>query len=127
MGQALQKVKRQRRRDGDAYYFNWLLQIPEDHQQTFEVTHDSVQALQLGRDMPAHELAVNLRRAFSAIVAGNVKAEGIRRIEQHGPFDLCSDAVIADALDALLRTFVAAGRMKLASSTYEPCYRVVRC
>lgn len=127
MGQALQKVKRQRRRDGDAYYFNWLLKIPDHHQRPFEATHESVRALQLGRDVPSHELAVSLRRAFSAIVAGNVKAEGIRRIEQHGPFNLCSDAIIAEALDDLLRTFVAAGRMKLASSTYEPCYRVVRC
>ncbi len=125
MGDQLRTVRKQRRRDGDAYYFNWLLQIPEAHQYPFEVTHESVSALRLRHDMPVHELAVQLRQAFSAIVAGNVKADGIRRIERHGPLTLHSDSAIAGALDALLRAFVSDGRMKLASAEYEPCYRVV--
>ena len=33
-------------------------------------------------------LAANLRRAFSGIVAGNVKEHGIKAIEERGPFEL---------------------------------------
>ncbi len=122
-GRAVRDVRRQRRRDGDAYYFNWLLKVPAQHQQPFSVDHDSVASLRLSRDLPVHELAVNLRRAFSAIVTGNVKADGIHMIEREGPFELRSDHTLADALDRLLKQFVAQGRMKLAGD-YQPCYQV---
>jgi hypothetical protein len=124
MGRMIRRVRRQRRRDGDAYYFNWLLNIPLAHQQPFEVTHESVAQLRLSQDLPPHELAVNLRRAFSAIVTGNVKDQGIRKIKRHGPFELHSDAHLIGALEHLLQRYVAQGRMKLVGK-YEPCYRVV--
>ena len=60
-------------------------------------------ALELHRDQPVHLLAANLRRAFSGIVAGNVKEYGIRAIERHGPFELRGDRAIVGALDKLLR------------------------
>ncbi|HET6593309.1 MAG TPA: nucleotide 5'-monophosphate nucleosidase PpnN, partial [Xanthomonadales bacterium] len=60
MGRAIREVRRQRRRDGDAYYYNWLLGVPVAHQAPFEVNHATVSALTLSRDLPAHELAVNL-------------------------------------------------------------------
>ncbi|MEZ5557232.1 MAG: nucleotide 5'-monophosphate nucleosidase PpnN [Pseudomonadales bacterium] len=123
MGQRVRAVRRQRRRDGDAYYFNWLLKVPLDHQQPFAVSHDSVAGLRLSRDLPAHELAVALRRAFSAIVTGNVKDNGIRMIREHGPFELHSDASLLQALEHLLEQFVRQGRMKLEGA-YRPCYRV---
>ncbi|MEQ8859359.1 MAG: nucleotide 5'-monophosphate nucleosidase PpnN [Pseudomonadales bacterium] len=126
MGERVRQVRRQRRRDGDAYYFNWLMRIPFEHQQPFLVSHQSVAALKLSRDLPRHELAVALRRAFSAIVTGNVKDYGIRMIERHGPFELHSDSSLMDALDRLLRQFVIQGRMKLEGADYDPCYRVVR-
>ena len=66
-----------------------------------------------------------LRRAFSAIVTGNVKDHGIRMIERHGPFELHSDSSLTAALDHLLRQFVVQGRMKLEGAHYHPCYRVV--
>ncbi len=120
----IREVRRQRRRDGDAYYFNWLLRIASAHQRPFEVSHEDVAALDLSRDLPTHQLIVNLRRAFSAIVSGNVKERGIRLIEEHGPFTLSGDVQVTNALDELLHGFVAAGRMKLAKAEYEPCYRV---
>ena len=49
-----------------------------------------MRALELHRDQPAHSLAVNLRRAFSGIVAGNVREAGIARVEKHGPFELAA-------------------------------------
>ncbi len=42
---------------------------------------------ELHRDQPAHELAANLRRAFSGIVTGNVKEYGIQAIEKLGPYE----------------------------------------
>jgi pyrimidine/purine-5'-nucleotide nucleosidase len=126
MGEQIRAVRRQRRRDGDAYYFNWLLRIPIEHQVPFAVNHASVAGLRLSRDLPPHQLAVELRRAFSAIVTGNVKDHGIRMIKRHGPFELHSDVSLIEALDRLLRQFVVQGRMKLESASYDPCYRVVR-
>lgn len=125
IGRAMRKVRKQRRRDGDAYYFNWLLEVPGAHQYPFEVSHENVAGLTLSRDLPTHELAVNLRCAFSAIVTGNVKAHGTEMIQDKGPFELHADASITDALDGLLKQFVQQGRMKLSTVDYQPCYRVV--
>jgi hypothetical protein len=99
--------------------------VPPDLQRPFEVTHQSMRALDLGRAQPAHQLAANLRRAFSGIVTGNVKAHGIAAIERHGPFELRGDAGVMRLLDRLLAAFVAQWRMKLPGSIYRPCYRLV--
>ena len=55
--------------------------VPEDFQHPFEVSHESMRRLELHRDQPQHLLVANLRRAFSGIVAGNVKEQGIAAIE----------------------------------------------
>jgi hypothetical protein len=81
--------------------------------------------LNLHRNQPPHRLAADLRRAFSGIVAGNVKEDGMRAIEQSGPFEIHGDRTIMQALDALLASFVAQQRMKLPGSRYVPCYRVL--
>ena len=120
----LESVQNFRRRHADAYYFNWSLNIDHQFQLPFEPTHDNVAALDLTLDQPVHQLAANLRRAFSAIVAGNVKAEGIARIEQHGPFRICADPGIMGSLDALLQAFLDQHRMKVPGSHYTPCYEL---
>jgi hypothetical protein len=74
--------------------------------------------------MPCHELAVNLRRAFSAIVTGNVKDHGIRMIREHGPFTLHGDRDIMDVLEKVLGEFIAQGRMKLPGARYDSCFRL---
>jgi len=125
MARDVKKVRAQRRRTGDAFYFNWQLHIPVGHQLPFDSTHENVSKLALTRDLPSHELAVNLRRVFSAIVGGNVKAEGVARIREFGPLEITGDEEITGALDTILRSFVEQGRMKLPGATYEPCYRVV--
>ena len=121
----VQEVERFRRAHHDAWYFNWLLHIDPPFQEPFEPTHENMATLRLHADMDRHELAANLRRAFSGIVAGNVKAEGVRAIEERGPFEIHGDRAILDPLDDLLRSFVAERRMKLAAETYVPCYRLV--
>lgn len=119
----VQRVAAFRHENADAYYFNWRLQIDSAFQEPFVASHESMASLQLRRDHDPHELAVQLRRAFSGIVAGNVKDYGIRTIEKHGPFELHADRDVMQALDELLSDFVAQKRMRLAG-TYEPCYRL---
>ena len=125
MVQAMGKVRSHRRASNDSYNFNWLLHIPEEFQHPFIVTHESMRALELHRDQPAHKLVANLRRAFSGIVSGNVKDFGIAAIEKLGPYELSGDPQVMRLLDELLQSFVAAGRMKLPGSVYKPCYRLV--
>ena len=124
MRDGIREVKQRRIDTQDAYFFNWALCIPEELQHPFDPTHAAMASLNLHRNQATHELAANLRRAFSGIVAGNVKDEGLRRIEQQGPFQIHGDPDIMQALDALLRAFVAQSRMKM-SGEYKPCYRVV--
>jgi pyrimidine/purine-5'-nucleotide nucleosidase len=121
----LRLVRESRAANDNAYFYNWDLKIDLDFQQPFEATHASMAALELGRDQPTHDLAYNLRRAFSGIVAGNVREAGIRLVEKHGPFVLRGDRKILLALDRLLKDFVAQRRMRLAEpSAYVPCYRL---
>ncbi|HET9693795.1 MAG TPA: nucleotide 5'-monophosphate nucleosidase PpnN [Steroidobacteraceae bacterium] len=117
-------VREYRRRESDAYNYNWLLRIPHELQKPFEPTHAAMASLNLRRDAPAHELAAELRRAFSGIVAGNVKESGLKLIDQYGPFELHGDPALLKPLDALLASFVRQRRMKL-SGEYKPCYRIV--
>ena len=121
----MDQVRDFRRNNSDSYNYNWLLKIPSQFQHPFEVTHETMRALRLYRDLPAHELAADLRRAFSGIVTGNVKENGVRAIEKLGPYELTGDAGVMKLLDELLTAFVAQKRMKLPGSAYRPCYRLV--
>ncbi|MDH3831153.1 MAG: nucleotide 5'-monophosphate nucleosidase PpnN [Gammaproteobacteria bacterium] len=126
MQAGLRMVREFRTEHGDAYYFNWLLKIDHEFQQPFNPTHENMNNLELHHDMEPHSLAANLRRAFSGVVAGNVKDEGIRAIEKHGHFEIRGDAGIMETMDALLTAFVKQQRMKLPGKEYIPCYRIVK-
>jgi len=125
MVDGLSQVRDFRKQASDSFGFNWLLKIPLEFQLPFEVTHEAMRALRLSHDQPVHERAADLRRAFSGIVAGNVKEYGINAIEKNGPFELRGEGSIMEPLDRLLKAFVAQHRMKLAGSEYTPCYRLV--
>jgi pyrimidine/purine-5'-nucleotide nucleosidase len=120
----VEEVRECRRAKADAYNYNWLLKIPSEFQRPFEPTHEAMARLELHRDLAPHVLAANLRRAFSGIVAGNVKERGIQAIEARGPFELHGDRQVMRLMDDLLSAFVAQKRMKLAGE-YQPCYRLV--
>ncbi len=127
MGKGVDQVRQHRIANKDAFFFNWTLHMPQAFQQPFMPTHENMAGLDLRKNQEQHALAANLRRAFSGIVAGNVKEEGIRLIEQHGPYELNGEPEIMQALDLLLQDFVAQNRMKIPSSkAYKPCYRVVQ-
>ncbi len=125
MKQAMADVRQHRKEKGDAYSYNWSLKIEPEFQLPFEPTHESMANLDLHLNQPAQILAANLRQAFSGIVAGNVKAEGIREIERKGPFIIDGDPILMKKMDKLLRDFVEQDRMKLPGDTaYQPCYQI---
>ncbi len=119
-------VRRFRKRNGEAYYFNWRLNIDEAFQKPFKATHETMRTLELTTELPVHDLAVNLRRVFSGIVSGNVRDDTMAEIEKHGPFEISGSRQLMRLLDSLLSGFVKHGRMKLAREAYAPCYRVVK-
>ncbi len=126
MKQGMKEVETFRRAMQDAYYFNWMLKIDPVFQLPFEPDHAKMRALELHRDQPVHMVAANLRKAFSGIVAGNVKESGIRKVQEKGPFEIQGDPSLLKPLDKLLREFVAQNRMKLpGSSAYTPTYRII--
>jgi len=122
----IKQVREFRKETGDAYYFNWLLKVDHVFQQPFTPTHANMSSLALHKDQEPHRLAANLRRAFSGIVAGNVKDEGIRAIEKHGLFEIHGDEDIMALMDSLLASFVAQHRMKLPGKKYTPCYKIIK-
>ena len=126
MARGMNQVRSYRIKKNDAFYYNWMLNIEEPFQIPFKPNHENMLALELNRDLPLHELAANLRRMFSGIVAGNVKPEGLAAIREHGPFEIRCEPEIAQSLDSLLSAFVRDDRMKLpGGKAYQPCYRLV--
>jgi len=120
----IRKVRKHRMEALESFSYNWGLTIPANLQQPFHPTHDNMAALQLHRNQPVHLLAAELRRAFSGIVAGNIKDFGIRAVEEKGPYQLRGDPQVVAGLGDLLSAFVEQGRMKLDSSSYRPCFEL---
>lgn len=121
---SMHRVKEYRKAIGDAYSFNWTLKIAEEFQVPFIPDHENMAKLVLHRDQPKEQLASNLRRVFSGIVGGNVKDEGIKSIEENGPFLLTGEKDLMERVDKLLKSFIDQGRMKLPGSVYTPCYKI---
>ncbi len=121
----MEAVKEFRRSNSDAYHYNWILEIDNEFQQPFIPNHENMAKLDISMDMETHHLAANLRRAFSGIVSGNVKEDGIKAIEENGLFEIRGDKKIMQPLDDLLESFVQQSRMKLPGSKYTPCYKVI--
>ena len=117
-------VREHRKETGDAYSYNWSLKIEPEFQLPFEPTHDNMANLDLHLNQKHEVLAAKLRQAFSGIVAGNVKAEGIREIKRKGPFIIDGDPALMKKMDRLLSDFVEQQRMKLPGSEYIPCYKI---
>ncbi|MBU0500575.1 MAG: LOG family protein [Gammaproteobacteria bacterium] len=126
MAEGVKRVEAFRQTQNDAFYFNWKLRIDLEFQKPFAPTHENMRGLPLHREQPGHLLGANLRRAFSGVVAGNVKEEGIRAVERQGLYEICGDPEIMERMDELLASFVAQQRMKLPGRKYQPCYRIVR-
>ena len=113
MSTGLSKVQQSRRKQEDAYHYNWLLNIEPDFQTPFDPNHTNMRGLNLSKNQPKEKLAADLRRAFSGIVAGNVKANYVDLIKEKGLYQLQGDADIMTKLDALLSDFIEQKRMKI--------------
>ncbi|MGY0215835.1 nucleotide 5'-monophosphate nucleosidase PpnN [Endozoicomonadaceae bacterium StTr2] len=125
MMQGLEDVTRYRRKHQDAYHFNAMLTVEDRFQAPFEPTHENMANLKLDSKLPPHELASNLRRAMSGIVAGNIKEDGVASIRKYGPFQLKGDRELMERMDVLLQSFVDQYRMKLPGTVYTPCYQII--
>ena len=125
MSECMKMIREDRKLSSDAYYYNWGITLKLDQQQPFIPTHENMAGLDLHKNQPIHELASQLRKAFSGIVAGNVKQDGVEEIKKHGPFELHGDSEIMAAMDDLLQSFVEQKRMKIDASTYNPCYKII--
>jgi predicted Rossmann-fold nucleotide-binding protein len=123
--QGIETVRDHRVEQHDAFFFNWEINVDLAFQQPFRPTHAAMATLNLQRDRSPHALAADMRRAFSGIVAGNVKEEGMSEIERNGPYEIHGDPEFMRALDTLLQSFIAQRRMKLPGHEYVPCYRSV--
>lgn len=126
MIKGLKKVKKFRTKNQISYYFDWDLKIEKEFQFPFVPTHENMLNLKLHRGRPVNELAADLRKAFSGIVAGNVKEFGRQQIKEHGVYQIQGDKELMQKLDVLLTEFVKAKRMKLPGSDYEPVYQVIK-
>lgn len=124
MKEGIAKVEEYRRANNDAYFFNWRLTIDPVFQMPFDPTHEAMSNLELRHNLPEHELAANLRCAFSGIVSGNVKESGILRVQQYGPYQLHGDSDIMQGMNTLLTAMVNHGRMRI-SGDYTPCFEIV--
>ncbi len=123
----IEKVRDYRKEHGDTFFYNWLLKIRRNSQTPFIPSHENMMGLNLTKGQSTYELAENLRKAFSGIVAGNVKKSGIQAIEKHGLFQLHGDVEIMEPLDRLLRDFVQQQRMKIPTDQqYSPCYHILQ-
>ncbi len=122
--QNIETVRQYRRNCQEAYYFNWQLQIDESLQHAFIPSHRNMENLALHKNLAPHQLAANMRAAFSGIVAGNVKTYGLEQIALHGPYILRGDNTVLSAMDALLQSMIHEKRMKIVKdgSAYTPCY-----
>ncbi|AOS98328.1 LOG family protein YgdH [Microbulbifer aggregans] len=124
MAAGIEAVRQYRKESGDAYYFNWQLKVSTEFQRPFVPTHANMRSLALHKNQEPYLLAANLRRAFSGIVSGNVKDEGIRNVEKNGPYELHGDPTLMRSMDTLLESFAKQQRMKLPGKQYIPCYRI---
>ncbi|MBT4159941.1 MAG: DUF3412 domain-containing protein [Gammaproteobacteria bacterium] len=120
--EGVESVRKHRLKTQDAYGFNWELNIEHELQTPFEPTHENMAALQLDHSQSPAKLASELRCAFSGIVAGNVKAAGIERVEKNGPYEIHGDPKIVKELGELLESFVIQKRMKIDIEHYKPCW-----
>ena len=122
----IQQVTQRRITLGDSFNFNWKVQIDQIFQEHFYATHENMSSLNLTKDQPLNILIANLRNVFSGIVSGNVKPKYIKLIQEKGPYELHGEPEMISNIDKLLKYFIVQGRMKLDTSQYVPCYKIVQ-
>lgn len=123
MQEGIRQVTRYRKAASESFHYNWQLHIPIVFQHEFEPNHENMADLNLTKNQAMFELAANIRRALSGIVAGNIKESGVYIVEKYGVFVLHGERIIAQPLNSLLESFIQQRRMKVEYKKYKPCYR----
>ena len=124
LNRGLLTVKAFREKMYDSYYFNRQLFIPPVFQEPFVPSHEALNEVMVERKKTVHLFAASLRRVFSSIVWANVKPEGVKAIDEKGPFKINGDPQIMKQIDILLNDFVKQRRMRLVGE-YRPVYEIV--
>src|SRR3546814_15282255 len=106
MATGIEQVRRYRIAEKDSFFFNWSLDVPMEFQTPFVPTHEAMATLDLHHGRRPQDLAADLRRAFSRTVAGNVKDEVMRPVEEFRQYQIHRAPDIIQDLDALLRAYV---------------------
>ena len=120
----MEEVTQRRINLSDSFSFNWKLHTDPIFQKHFNANHEDMRNLKLVKDQPLNLLIANLRNAFSGIVAGNVKPEGIAMVKEKGPFEIKGDPDLMTSIDRILENMIKQGRMKLSGEDYSPCYKI---
>lgn len=120
----MEEVTQRRINLSDSFSFNWKLHTDPIFQKHFNANHEDMRNLKLVKDQPLNLLIANLRNAFSGIVAGNVKPEGIAMVKEKGPFEIKGDPELMTSIDRILENMIKQGRMKLSGEDYSPCYKI---
>lgn len=121
----MEEVTQRRINLSDSFSFNWKLHTDPIFQKHFNANHEDMRNLKLVKDQPLNLLIANLRNAFSGIVAGNVKPEGIAMVKEKGPFEIKGDPDLMTSIDRILENMIKQGRMKLSGEDYSPCYKII--
>ncbi|MGN1357326.1 MAG: nucleotide 5'-monophosphate nucleosidase PpnN [Succinivibrionaceae bacterium] len=121
----MEEVTQRRINLSDSFSFNWKLHTDPIFQKHFNANHEDMRNLKLVKDQPLNLLIANLRNAFSGIVAGNVKPEGIAMVKEKGPFEIKGDPELMTSIDRILENMIKQGRMKLSGEDYSPCYKII--
>lgn len=104
--------------------WNHELHIPPEIQTPFEVTFDSMEALDLTRDQEPFLLIVNLRRFFSGMVYLIVKNPQMVESWSGDRPKIRGDKKIIEAVDRLVRWFNREKRLKIKHEFKDLPYRI---
>lgn len=104
--------------------WNHELHIPSEIQTPFEVTFDSMEALDLTRDQEPFLLIVNLRRFFSGMVYLIVKNPQMVESWSGDRPKIRGDKKIIEAVDQLVRWFNKEKRLKIKHELTDLPYRI---
>ncbi len=125
INRGLLQVKDSRELLSNSYYFNRSLYIPPVFQEPYTPSYKAAESLSVDPSKQTFEFAASLRRFFSAVVWGNVKPEGVKAVEQNGPFKVTGDPAILSQVDELIKAFIEQKRMRLVGE-YVPVYEIVK-
>ncbi len=106
-----------RKSNEDSFSFNWSLYVPYGLQETFHPSYDEIEKIFIHSKQNKMELAIDLRKIISSIVAGNVKRNFVKIISEKGPFKIKGEKTYLLAINEILEMFTLQKRMPTQNKT----------